>query len=71
MIFSYPRFEDLNIAPSFLTFGAVAIRALADAGWIMPTVHELTEAERAEYQAQHSETRQGWLKTKFGGKRIA
>lgn len=68
---NYPTFESLNTAPDFLTIGACAMHALRDAGWAQPIVHELTDEERAEYQQLHSEKRHGWLKTRFGGKRIA
>lgn len=68
---NYPSFEELNTAPDFLLIGACAMRELRAAGWALPTVHELTEDERAEYQQQHSEKRHGWLKHHFGGRRIA
>lgn len=67
----YPKFETLHITPDFLTFGASAMRALYDAGWAIPIVQELTTEERAEYQQLHSEKRHGWLKSRFGGRRIA
>jgi hypothetical protein len=63
-----PKLQDVD--PALLTtFGAAAMLALKDAGWL---ARELTTDERAALQQQHSAGRQGQMKSRFSrGRRIA